>query len=458
MSEGLAFGLFGKLPWAGDFVQHGLPSRFVGPWDDWLMLVLAASRTALGPGWDDAYLLSPPWRFRLAPGLIGATGWAGVFASSVDRVRRHYPLTLAFEIAAEDGTRQAAGAPLLDLLEEAALDLIARERPLPEALAELRARFEAVRTAGLQRGAAAAGPPAGGGRPGNMAPESADAQPGYGVSRWWHGPWNRWPALTLDSPGLPEPEACAGFFSGEWQRHGLTPGKRLGTTTSLDAELWEVSAATRTGPHHAVNQDSYAALPESGLFAVADGMGGHAHGELASQSITRMLATVAEPQAPLSVRVALVEEGISAINDALRLRSAQLVEGDIIGSTVAAALVGEGLLVCLWAGDSRVYRGRDGTLALLTEDHVLEAGGRPSHVLTRAVGSAAHLPIARRVTPTQPGDTLLLCSDGLNKALSDEELAALLGEPLPGLAERLVARAVASGGRDDVTALIARRM
>lgn len=439
MSERLAFGLFGKLPWTGDFLQHGLPARFVGPWDDWLMRVLAASRSTLGPRWDDAYLLSPPWRFRLAPGLIGPTGWAGVFASSVDRVRRHYPLTLAFEIAAEDDVRQAVGEPVLDLLEEAALGLIAQEQPLPEALDALRPRFEAARA-------------------GNIAPVSADAQQNDRASRWWHGPWHQWPAVALHSAGLPEPEACIGFFSGEWPRHGLTASKPDSTAMSLGEEHWEISAATRTGPHHEVNQDSYTALPESGLFAVADGMGGHAYGELASQSITRMLATVAEPQAPLSVRVALVEEGISAINEALRVRAAQLVEGDIIGSTVAAALVGEGLLVCLWAGDSRVYRRRDETFVLLTEDHVLESGGRPSHVLTRAVGSATHLPIARRVTPTQPGDTLLLCSDGLNKTLTDDELAVLMGEPLPGLAERLVARAVANGGRDDVTAVIARRL
>ncbi len=179
---------------------------------------------------------------------------------------------------------------------------------------------------------------------------------------------------------------------------------------------------------------------------------------LASQSITRMLATVAEPQAPLSVRVALVEEGISAINEALRVRAAQLVEGDIIGSTVAAALVGEGLLVCLWAGDSRVYRRRDETFVLLTEDHVLESGGRaePCPDARRRLGhAAADRPPGH---PTQPGDTLLLCSDGLNKTLTDDELAVLMGEPLPGLAERLVARAVANGGRDDVTAVIARRL
>lgn len=227
---------------------------------------------------------------------------------------------------------------------------------------------------------------------------------------------------------------------------------------SLAGEVWEVSVATRQGPRHDVNQDSYAALPDAGLFAVADGMGGHADGELASQSITRMLAAVSEPQAPLTMRVALAEEGIAAINDALREHAARSAEGDIVGSTVVVALVGEGMLVCLWAGDSRVYRRRAEALAQLTEDHVLGEGPGAGHVLTHAVGSAAHLPIARCVTPTQPGDTLLLCSDGLNKALGDAEIGELLDEPLLGLAERLVARAVANGGRDDITAVIARRL
>lgn len=222
------------------------------------------------------------------------------------------------------------------------------------------------------------------------------------------------------------------------------------------AEAWSVSASTRQGPRHDANQDSHIALAEAGLFAVADGMGGHAEGELASQSITRMLATVVEPDATLAMRVALAEEAILAINATLRTRAAHSEDGDIIGSTVAVALVGEGMLVVLWAGDSRIYRLRCGELALLTEDHVLARSGRDSHVLTRAIGSAAHVEIERRVVPTAPGDTLLLCSDGLNKALDEDGIAALMAEPLEGLAERLVARAVAAGGRDDITAIVAR--
>ncbi|WP_376988886.1 PP2C family protein-serine/threonine phosphatase [Bosea sp. R86505] len=224
------------------------------------------------------------------------------------------------------------------------------------------------------------------------------------------------------------------------------------------AEIWETSAATHQGPHHPQNQDAFSAWREAGLFAVADGMGGHAAGDLASQSIVEILRAVVEPGATLAVRVALAEEAIEAVNGALRARAASSLHKDIIGSTVAVALVGEGMAVSLWVGDSRVYRFSGGRLSQLTRDHSLaeEEDSGNSHVLTRAVGSAAQVEIERAVTEIHPGDTLLVCSDGLNKALSDEDIAGFLSEPLSGLAERLVARAIVAGGRDDITAVIAR--
>ncbi|CAN7530571.1 type VI secretion system-associated protein TagF [Bosea sp. LjRoot90] len=220
MSEAPAFGLFGKVPWAGDFVQQGLPSRFVKPWEVWLLAMLAASREALGSRWDDAYLLSPPWRFQLAPGVIGASGWAGVFASSVDRVRRHYPLTLALELPGEDGAGFAASEGLLDLFEVAVLELIATERSLPDALASLRRRLDAQRaTVSLWLG------PGSGrlvvdGEAERLSPAAADRPAQDGASHWWHGRWSGRPATALRCEGLPDPAACAGFFSGDWSRHG----------------------------------------------------------------------------------------------------------------------------------------------------------------------------------------------------------------------------------------------
>lgn len=227
---GLAFGVFGKLPWAGDFVQHGLPARFVTPWDGWLSSMLAESRATLAARWDDAYLLSPPWRFRLDAGLIGKTGWAGVLVSSVDRVGRHFPLTLAQEC--EDGpgpgdlgTIDAA----LDAFETTALDLIATEQPIMGTLERLNQRRIRARPplwrhpagpgARLIVDAAAA----------RLSPASADAVSGQAASRWWHARWNGHPAATLWSQGLPEPASCAGFFDSDWAGHGWRPAETPST-------------------------------------------------------------------------------------------------------------------------------------------------------------------------------------------------------------------------------------
>lgn len=224
--------------------------------------------------------------------------------------------------------------------------------------------------------------------------------------------------------------------------------------------IWEASAATMQGPKHDENQDAFAAWPEAGLFVVADGMGGHTDGGLASRSIVEILQTVLEPGVELTVRVAMAEEAIEAVNVALRDKADSLPSRDIIGSTVVALLVGESHAVSLWVGDSRIYHYRHGRLRRLTRDHTLAEDSDVTegnlHVLTRAVGSARHVEIERVVTEVAPGDTLLVCSDGLTKALGDEEIALFLAEPLPGLAERLVARAVVNGGRDDTTAIVAR--
>lgn len=88
-------GFFGKLPCAGDFLQRRLPAAFVDPWDTHMSTLLAGSRQQLGQDWPKAYQASALVAFLLAPGICGASGWAGVLAPSVDRVGRHFPMVLA---------------------------------------------------------------------------------------------------------------------------------------------------------------------------------------------------------------------------------------------------------------------------------------------------------------------------------------------------------------------------
>ncbi|WP_157267827.1 type VI secretion system-associated protein TagF [Azohydromonas aeria] len=94
-SSPLPPGWWGKLPALGDFASRRLPDAFIAGWDEWLRHGLNASREALGPRWLEGYLVAPIVRFWLAPGLLGATSWTGLVMPSLDRVGRHYPLTVA---------------------------------------------------------------------------------------------------------------------------------------------------------------------------------------------------------------------------------------------------------------------------------------------------------------------------------------------------------------------------
>jgi len=127
-------GFFGKVRSHGDFVTRRLPSRFTLLWDDWLQGVLRASQATLGPTWLTTYLNSPIWRFALAPGVCGEAAWAGVLMPSVDRVGRHFPLTVAggstataplFDWVAEEGAwyDQIETLALSSLREDFSLDI-----------------------------------------------------------------------------------------------------------------------------------------------------------------------------------------------------------------------------------------------------------------------------------------------------------------------------------------------
>ncbi|HEX4596733.1 MAG TPA: type VI secretion system-associated protein TagF [Burkholderiaceae bacterium] len=88
-------GWFGKIPALGDFVARRLPTQFIDAWDHWLSTEIVATREALGSDWAASYLKAPTWRFALTPGVLDASTWYGVLTPSIDRVGRHFPLTLA---------------------------------------------------------------------------------------------------------------------------------------------------------------------------------------------------------------------------------------------------------------------------------------------------------------------------------------------------------------------------
>jgi len=116
-------GWYGKMPNLGDFASRRLPSRFIVPWDDWLQRSLTGSRALMGESWLATYLTSPLWRFLLMPGACGNLGWAGVLMPSVDRVGRHFPLSLAVELSMppSDAAQLHALSAWLESMETAAL-------------------------------------------------------------------------------------------------------------------------------------------------------------------------------------------------------------------------------------------------------------------------------------------------------------------------------------------------
>jgi type VI secretion system protein ImpM len=119
-------GWYGKIPYLGDFASRRLPEEFIRAWDTWLQEVLQATRAGLGDEWLDCYLTMPIWRFVLLPGLVQASGWAGVLMPSVDRVGRQFPLTLAVPLLSDAAAARAVfdSADWFANLEDAALGVL----------------------------------------------------------------------------------------------------------------------------------------------------------------------------------------------------------------------------------------------------------------------------------------------------------------------------------------------
>jgi protein phosphatase len=202
---------------------------------------------------------------------------------------------------------------------------------------------------------------------------------------------------------------------------------------------WSSASRSHVGMVRTINEDACLAMPERGLWAVADGMGGHEAGDIASQMVVEALQQIAPPSDWPGFLEA-VRESLRDVNQRLRDESAQRYQHRTIGTTVVVLIAYETQCACLWVGDSRIYRLRDGQLQQLTRDHshvqeLVDQGliapenahRHPlANVITRAVGSANELEIDEVVHPLQTGDLFLLCSDGLNKTVTDEEIARLL--------------------------------
>lgn len=211
----------------------------------------------------------------------------------------------------------------------------------------------------------------------------------------------------------------------------------------------EAETATRRGYSHVYNEDASLVDIERGLFVVADGMGGHRDGHVASNAIIADLQQAPAPLQSFEDRIEQAMRAIEKTNARLHAESLADPESGISGSTVVSLIIGDNYACCLWVGDSRLYLLRGQRLYLISQDHAADNGA-----LTRAVGSTAKLDIERRLVEIADGDLFLLCSDGLLKGMSEDDLVAILSANQGHAADRLLAKSVAGGSLDDITLIL----
>lgn len=237
-----------------------------------------------------------------------------------------------------------------------------------------------------------------------------------------------------------------------------TPRTRKGALTSFGSR-------TDIGCLRDHNEDSLVVTPP--LFAVADGMGGHAAGEVASEIAVRVLSELAPEHPDVEALGRAIEEANRAVIQAAREGRGR--QG--MGTTMTAAMLEGERLVIAQVGDSRAYLLHQGKLQQLTRDHSLmadmieagqltpeEARTHPQRsVITRALGSDAHLHPDIYEINVETGDRLLICSDGLSGMIFDDQIENTLRrvQDPQRCASQLVNEAIAAGGHDNVTVIVA---
>lgn len=451
-------GFFGKLPIRGDFVARRIDGHVRTTLDQWLSAAITTSRRALGEGWVEAYRHAPIWRFVFTAGVIGPEPIAGILMPSADNYGREFPLIIAVEVggcttplslvrSAEPWFAAAERAALScggDGAELEAFDgrVIALGQPVFESdRAGTALRFAYGDEVEAARGYAGALEATLGARQDN-------------ITVWWtHGGGGVAPSL-LHHHGLPAPERFTAFLDGQWEARGwseeLAPQAPETSAPSRGGGPLQSAARTHRGTRRSNNQDATLERPDLGLWAVADGAGGHDAGSYASAVV---IAKLAEFQVPMSFASALteIEELLEEANETLRAKGRQLGPERICAAVVVVILIHQNQFAVIWAGDSRAYLFREGRLRRLTRDHVSEGG----QYVTRAVGAEDTMLVDVARGDIHDADRFVLCSDGIVKTIGDHMLeAAVRRGSASEVATELIDDALIAGARDNITALV----
>lgn len=494
--ESIGVGFYGKLPTLGDFVGRRLPRQFTDPWDQWLQASMRASREIHGDDWLTLFLVSPFWRFAISSGLCGDAAWAGVIMPSVDRVGRYYPLTLAQNIdAAQLATVFLPQSSWFEQLETAALsvleepfDLEAFDRSLLHIQSPSQIGFHEQGLSDWQSSARCQLPNLG--RAEHFSPNLPHSlwerfSQGYS---FWASQGGQGDVQFLCFEGMPPVEAYAGFLRALSEESQPVPTSNpamqplpypddgdeptIPRAEFLASECqpaeWNSHGISEVGNRRKHNEDAMLDAPQLGLWVVADGMGGHQAGDVASQKVVHELAAMPR-DVDLSQQVSWLCKRLQQINAELCEIANQMHPGAVIGSTVVVLVAKAEQCAAIWAGDSRLYRLRGGQFQQLTQDHTLldelmNDGGMSreeamqhvgANVITRAVGGQPELELDVMRFVSEAGDRFVLCSDGLDKELADQEIAAGMAmADCQQATQALINTALSRNAIDNITVIV----
>jgi serine/threonine protein phosphatase PrpC len=241
----------------------------------------------------------------------------------------------------------------------------------------------------------------------------------------------------------------------------------LGIMSPSTPFQWKSASLSDVGIVRKINEDACISLQDIGVWVVADGMGGHERGDLASRTLVDTVSDI-KPAERLGELINRLRNRLQHANRLLREEGMRL-GGSLVGTTVAALILHGRHAVCIWAGDSRVYRYRHRVLRQLTHDHrwVEEYVARGvmtremadqhplAHQITRAVGADDELELSMEFRDLAGCDKFLLCSDGLYGEVSLPDLSRLLElEDLGQACHAMVGLAKENGADDNVTVIV----
>jgi serine/threonine protein phosphatase Stp1 len=227
------------------------------------------------------------------------------------------------------------------------------------------------------------------------------------------------------------------------------------------------SATTHVGRVRKVNEDAILAPPDTRVWAVSDGMGGHAAGDVASRIVIDALAMLPEGLGPAELMQG-VRQALHRAHDQIRAEATARQVGTM-GATVVTLILADGHFAAFWAGDSRLYRFRDGEVEMLTIDHsavaeLVEAGEitwdeaelHPlANMVTRAVGVGEVLELDKVRGEVRHGDRFLLCSDGLSRYATFDTLRRIVPRaPIETVTDTLLNLALEGGASDNVSIIV----